>query len=257
MKLSALDRYSAVILCLAIAASTLILMSTRAHAQGDNRLDTTNQSINYTFICEDNGSGLSAVDVLQASGEHSRFLELLNSYDPEGFTILTDDSLSDKTIWAPTDTAFQSVEDHIDEMNDDEIKAILGYHISPPQSSPSGDYEIITPDYLKRNSPETFRTRTGVLTGSDQRITSHYDNEKLLIEDAEIRQTSWCNEAGSIFSLDHVILSIEPPSALTKIGNRIYRMLLYDDIRFIIYSVVGATALESIIGVTITKKSKK
>ena len=61
----------------------------------------TNASANteeVQFICENSGAGLSAVDVLSATGEHDVFLEYLSEFDPEGYQILTDPELSDKTI---------------------------------------------------------------------------------------------------------------------------------------------------------------
>ena len=142
-------------------------------------------------------------------------------------------------------------------MSPEEVKAVLGYHISPPQSRPNGDYDIITPDYLISNNPETFRTRTGVLTGSDQRITSTYENNTLLIETIEILPTAWCTQAGSIFSINQVLLSVEPPSALTKLWNSLVRTLLYDDIRFVIYSTIGAIAFGSIIAAIVTRIGRK
>ncbi len=65
----------------------------------------------YGYIRENGGAGLSVVDVLQATGDQNTFLELLGRYDPEGFAILSDTELADKTVWAPTDAAFLAVSD--------------------------------------------------------------------------------------------------------------------------------------------------
>lgn len=39
----------------------------------------------HRFACENGGQGLSVVDVLQATGDHSIFPDLFQQYDPEGF----------------------------------------------------------------------------------------------------------------------------------------------------------------------------
>lgn len=248
------------LLALCLLAGMLLAMGTiceEAQASDSNGYDSRNQKIDYQYKCENKGSGLSAVDVLVATQEHNRFLELLSFYDKEGFAILTNVALSDKTIWAPSDAAFNKIESQINKMGKEEIKNILGYHISPPQSSPNGNYQIITPDYLKSKSPETFRTRTGVLTGSDQRIISNYANGKLFIQDVEIRKISWCNEAGSVFSLNQVITKVQTPSAPLKLWNKTVRILLYDDIRFFIYSTVGSIIVVSTVLAIIKHKATK
>jgi uncharacterized surface protein with fasciclin (FAS1) repeats len=93
--------------------------------------------------CIDSSNTLSLVEVLEQTGHHSTFLQLLQEHDKEGYDILTDPDLSDKTIWAPTDEAFAMISQEIDELSSLEIKKILGYHISPPQSRPNGEYPII------------------------------------------------------------------------------------------------------------------
>ena len=69
-----------------------------------------------------------------------------------------------------------------------------------------------------------------------------------MIENARILGTAWCTEAGSVFSIDTVIMDVEPPSAPVWTVHRIVRMLLYDDIRFVIYSTVGSTVGVALIG---------
>jgi len=135
----------------------------------------TNASANteqVQFICENSGAGLSAADVLSATGEHDVFLEYLSEFDPEGYQILTDPELSDKTTWAPTNEAFAKLGDAPASASQGEIKAVLGFHITPPRRTPEGDYPIITFDYLADGGQIIHQTRTGILTESDQRSKS-------------------------------------------------------------------------------------
>lgn len=44
----------------------------------------------FTYVCEDGGLGLHLVDVIEATGEHGTFLDLMQRYDPEGLAILSD-----------------------------------------------------------------------------------------------------------------------------------------------------------------------
>lgn len=195
---------------------------------------------NTVFICNDEGAGLSAIDVLEATGQHAIFLSLLEEHDQEGYDILSDPLLADKTIWAPIDSAFEQIEDVLEPLSSEEIKEILGYHISPPLSRPNGEYPIITFDYIRESKSVTYRTRTGVLTGSDQRITSTYEYDVYKIENATILSNARCTQAGSVFSIDQVITNVDHPSWLTKLGYQTVRILFYDDIRFVIYSTLGS-----------------
>ncbi|MCF7945363.1 MAG: fasciclin domain-containing protein [Spirochaetia bacterium] len=217
--------------------------------------------IKYQFVCNNDGFGLSVVDVLQASGDHDIFLNLFSRYDPEGYAILSDPELADKTVWAPTDTAFLSISDSLSSLSEEEIRTILGYHISPPRRAPfSGSYPILTPQYLLDAGNMSHRTRTGVLSGSDQRTQTMVDNGVLTIEGVRIENISWYTEAGSVFSLDGVIMNVQDPSVLVKTINRIVHILLYDDIRFVIYSTVIAVLISLIISrivIGINKRKKK
>jgi len=224
-------------------------------------VDTRSNGNAYQFVCMNNGVGLSVIDVLQATGEHNTFLELFSQYDPEGYAILSDVKLADKTVWAPTDEAFLEVKDSLLSLSDEEIKAVLGYHISPPRRAPfTGSYPIVTPQYLLDEGKMSHRTRTGVLSGSDQRTQTEADNAMLTIEGVRIENTAWCTEVGSVFSLDAVIMNVQEPSVLVKTINRIVYILLYDDIRFVIYSTVIAILFSIIIYrivvVTINRKKK-
>ncbi len=164
------------------------------------------------FICPDGGAGLSAVDGLQATGEHDVFLDYLREYDPEGYEILTDPAASDKTIWAPTDAAFAKLGDAPESASPEEIKAVLGYHITPPRRTPEGDYPIVTFEYLADGGQIIHQTRTGILTESDQRVRTTVEDGVYTVEGISLSPTAWCTQAGSIFSIDTVITEVATPS---------------------------------------------
>jgi hypothetical protein len=206
----------------------------------------------YEFLCPADSSNLTPVSVLGATGDHDVFLELFEEYDPEGFAILSDPELADKTVWAPVDSAFEAIASAVDGLDTSQIKEILGYHISPPRSDPSGAYPVITPRFLADGGELKFRTRTGVLTGSDQRTMTSTQGEILVIEGVEIRPTSWCTAAGSVFSLNEVIVDVQPPGFLEKTYNQLIRILFYDDIRFFIYSLVGSVFISVFIGTVVS-----
>lgn len=194
--------------CVALASAVFCLLSTVPVAQAGSApgsADNVAAGGDYRFVCEDGGSGASVVDVLRATGEHDTFLDQLSRYDSEGFEILSDPVLSDKTVWAPTDAAFAELGDAVSTLSDAEIKAVLGYHITPPRRTPEGPYPIITPEYLLDGGEIVHQTRTGILTGSDQRVRTREDDGVLTVEDANIGHTSWCTQTGSVFSIDAVI----------------------------------------------------
>lgn len=91
------------------------------------------------------------------------------------------------------------------------------------------------------------RTRTGALMASEQRTRSSLTDAVLRIEGARILGSAWCTEAGSVFSIDAVIMDAEPPSGLARAGYRLVRILFYDDVRFVIYSTVGAVLIGTIV----------
>lgn len=138
-------------------------------------------------------------------------------------------------------------------LSPEEIKAILGYHISPPRRTPDGSYPIVTPRFLSEAEQLYHQTRTGVLTESDQRTQTTVTDGLLLIEGAQIRGNVWCTEAGSVFSLDAVIMNVAPPSVLV----RIIQILFYDDIRFVIYFVVGATLIGLVVSGIVNASNKR
>ena len=79
---------------LATAAFCFVWSASPAHA--DRTRDVAEQAISgdeYQFVCDNDGSGLSIVDVLQATGDHQTFLSLFSQYNPEGFAILSDPEL--------------------------------------------------------------------------------------------------------------------------------------------------------------------
>lgn len=206
--------------------------------------------------CLDPSNSLSLVEVLEKTGRHTTFLALLQEHDEEGYQILTDADLSDKTIWAPTDEAFADVASQLSMMSSSDIKKVLGYHISPPLSRPNGEYPIVTFTYVDDNPNQVFRTRTGVLTESDQRISLSLREDGYYIEEAKLESTMWCAKAGSVFSITSVITDVEPPSTLTFIGYRLVRILLYEDIRFTIYATALGLTLGTTISIVIRKRKR-
>jgi uncharacterized surface protein with fasciclin (FAS1) repeats len=183
--------------------------------------DAEPNGVVYQFVCDDGGRGTSVVDVLRATGEHETFLALFSRYDPEGFEILSDPVLADKTVWAPTDAAFRALGGAVSALSDGEIKAVLGYHITPPRRTPEGPYPIITPEYLLDSGEVVHQTRTGILTGSDQRVRTRATDGVLTVEDSTIAPTSWCTQTGSVFSIDAVITDA---SATTMTERVIYHL---------------------------------
>jgi uncharacterized surface protein with fasciclin (FAS1) repeats len=209
-----------------------------------------------TFTCEDLNTQQSIVDALEETGVHSRFLQLMQEHDPEGYEILNDVALADKTVWAPVDDAFNQIDSTLQNYSSAEIKTILGYHISPPLSRPNGEYPIVSWDYLRANPNQVFRTRTGVLSGADQRLQLTVLNDDYWIETAMLLPTMWCAQEGSVFAIDSVILEVEPPSTLTFIGYRLVRILLYEDIRFTIYATAAGVVIGTAISFVIRKRRR-
>lgn len=230
-----------------------------ACGEGNQLVDQSNQTqgqaeeeINaeaHQFICENNGLGLSIGDVLQATGEHNTFLSLLSQYDPEGFAILSDPELSDKTVWAPTDAALLEIGDSLSSLSDEEIKALLGYHITPPRRTPEGSYPIITPQFLADGVEIIHQTRTGILTGSDQRVRTRVYDGVYTVEDSPIMPVSWCTQTGSVFSISKVITNASPPSWL---DNVIYSFF---NLWYVYLSVLGIGVVGVI--VFLVRRSKK
>jgi len=200
------------------------------------------------FICENSGAGLSAVDVLSATGEHDVFLKYLSQFDPEGYQILTDPELSDKTIWAPTDEAFAKLGDAPASASPEEIKAVLGFHITPPRRTPEGDYPIITFDYLADGGQIIHQTRTGILTESDQRVTTKFEDGRYTVEGVQIGPTAWCTQTGSIFSIGDVITEVATPSWLeSALGSAIYLLFFEYPYVTLIIGIVLVLAVAAII----------
>lgn len=237
---------SASVVVTASAIVTVALAASPAPA-----LDETDA---YTYVCEGGGVGLHLVDVLEATGEHATFLDLMRRYDPEGLAILADVVLADKTVWAPTDAAFDALGDALASLSDAEAKEVLGFHISPPRRSPGGAYPIVTPQLLLDAGEMEHRTRTGVLTRSDQRTRTTADDGVLRIEGITIGSTAWCAEAGSVLAIDGVITDVTPPSRPVWLWNRLVRILLYDDIRFVIYATVPAVIIGPLVGAVVRRR---
>lgn len=205
---------------LPIAAAAIVALATLGTTASTAVAD---ESTAAEFVCEDGGEGLSAVDVLEATGEHGVFLDYLREYDPEGYEVLTDPALSDKTIWAPTDAAFAKLGDAPEQATPQEIKDVLGFHITPPRRSVDGDYPIITFTVLADESPMIHQTRTGILTDSDQRVTTRFENGVYTVQESTIQSRAYCTQAGSIFSIDEVITEVAIPGWFERtLGIAIY-----------------------------------
>ena len=202
------------------------------------------------FICPDSGAGLSAVDVLQATGEHGVFLDYLREFDPEGYEILTDPTASDKTIWAPTDAAFAKLGEAPESASPEEIKAVLGYHITPPRRTPEGDYPIVTFEYLADGGQIIHQTRTGILTESDQRVRTKVEDGVYTVQDIPLGSTAWCTQAGSIFTIDTVITDVATPSWFEQVlGQAIYFVFIQNPL----ISALVALGLVALIGFLIVR----
>ena len=202
---------------LAVVVGCLFASTGPANARQIQEEDGEPSIDGYQFVCDNDGTGLSIASVLQATGEHDTFLDLFRQYDLEGFEILSDPELADKTVWAPTDAAFFKEADTLSSLSDEGIKAILGYHITPPRRTPEGPYPIITPRFLSENGEVVHQTRTGILTGSDQRLRTSTDNGVLNVEGAPILPTSWCTQTGSVFSISQVITDAPTVSVVERI----------------------------------------
>lgn len=206
------------------------------------------------FVCENSGAGLSAVDVLQATGEHDVFLDYLSEYDPEGYAILSDPELADKTIWAPTDAAFEKLGNAPESASPQEIKAVLGYHITPPRRTVEGDYPIITFTYLADGGQIIHQTRTGILTGSDQRVRTKFEDGIYTVEGVRIGPTAWCTQAGSIFSIDQVITEVAAPSLLEQILGQVIYFAFFEHP---ILSAIIALGLAALVALLIIRRVRR
>lgn len=234
----------------AIAATALSLVPVTAPAG----LSVAQAATETEFVCTDNGTGLSAVDVLQATGEHDAFLGYLREFDPEGYEILTDAGASDKTIWAPTDAAFAKLGDDPQSASPEDIKAVLGYHITPPRRTPDGDYPIVTFEYLADGGQIIHQTRTGILTESDQRVRTNVENGVFTVQGIALGSTAWCTEAGSIFSIDEVITDVAVPSWFERtLGMAIYLLLFQ---HAYVSAIIGIAVL-ALVGLLIVRRLRK
>lgn len=205
-------------ICAALASASV------AHASiGSVPADGETPDEGYRFVCDDVGRGSSAVDVLRSTGVHGTFLGLFSRYDPEGFEILSDPVLADKTVWAPTDAAFDALDVEVSSLPDADVMAVLGYHITPPRRADDGTYPIITPEFLLDGGQIVHQTRTGILTGSDQRVTTRAEDGVLTVEGATIGPTAWCTQTGSVFSIDTVI----PDASATTFAERVIYTLVF------------------------------
>lgn len=222
----------------AVALACLVSLATPAHASQQVAVpETVSDASNgaYEYLCDDFGDRVSAVDVLEAAGDHNTFLDLLRTYDPEGFEILADPALEFQTVWAPTDDSFAAFDDILSTLPDEEITAILGYHVSPTREDRDGGYSTVTPTSLALDGTVAHQTRTGILTGSDQRVRTTMRNGVLTVQGAHILATSWCTESGSVFAINTVIMEAPPLS----VGERV----IYAVFEYPLIALLGVAAL--------------
>ncbi|MER3390687.1 MAG: fasciclin domain-containing protein [Microcella sp.] len=201
---------------LAITTTTVLGSGVPAHSSPVGPASVTTPAGDYEFVCENEGAGLSIHDVLEATGDHGTFLDYFAEFDPEGYAILGDPELADKTVWAPNDAAFAELGDAPSLLSAEEITAVLGYHITPPRRTPEGPYPIITPQYLVDGGEVIHQTRTGIVTGSDERVRTTVADGVLKVGDATILPTSWCTQTGSVFSISAVLTEGSPPTFLEQ-----------------------------------------
>lgn len=234
-------------ICAAIGSAAVIALSA---VLATSVAVASDSAESVEFICPSGGSGVSAVDVLEATGEHGVFLDYLRTYDPEGYEILTDPALSDKTIWAPTDAAFVALGDAPEGASPEEIKAVLGYHITPPRRTVEGDYPIITFDYLAEGGQIVHQTRTGILTGSDQRVRTVVEDGRYSVEGIHLKPVAWCTEAGSVFAIDEVIVDVAAASWWERaLGLAIYYAIFqYPYITVLVIVIFVAVVVGLIMG---------
>ena len=202
----------------ALTITTISVLGVGAAAQAATvaPASVTTPAGDYEFVCENEGAGLSILDVLEATGDHGTFLNFFAEFDPEGYAILGDPELADKTVWAPTDAAFAELGDAPSLLSADEITAVLGYHITPPRRTPEGPYPIITPLYLVEGGEVIHQTRTGIVTGSDERVRTTVTDGALKVNNATILPTSWCTQTGSVFSISAVLTEAAAPTFLEQ-----------------------------------------
>jgi len=226
-----------------IAITALGLLTAAAPAQAVPAVAPASASTpggEYEFVCENDGTGLSILDVLEATGEHDTFLSFFAEYDPEGYAVLADPELADKTVWAPTYAAFAELGDAPSALTADEITAVLGYHITPPRRTPEGPYPIITPRFLVEGGEVIHQTRTGILTGSDERVRTTVTDGVLKVNNAVILPTSWCTQTGSVFSISAVLTEAAPPTFLEQ---AIYVVFFQYPLVFLLGTIVAIVGL--------------
>lgn len=225
-----------------LAITTISVLSVGAPALAAPAMpgSATTPAGEYEFVCDNEGAGLSILDVLEATGEHDTFLTYFAEFDPEGYAVLADPELADKTVWAPTDAAFAELGDAPSALTAEEITAVLGYHITPPRRTPEGPYPIITPRYLVEGGEVIHQTRTGIVTGSDERVRTTVTDGVLMVNGATILPTSWCTQTGSVFSISAVLTEAVAPTFLEQ---AIYVVFFQYPVVFLIGTIVVIVGL--------------
>ena len=242
MTITALQSAPLMRLGAALTITTISVLGVGLPAQADPIQPTsvTTPTGDYEFVCDNAGAGLSILDVLEATGEHDTFLTYFAEFDPEGYAVLADPELADKTVWAPTDAAFAELGDAPSALTGEEITAVLGYHITPPRRTPEGPYPIITPRYLVEGGEVIHQTRTGIVTGSDERVRTTVTEGVLTVNGATILPTSWCTQTGSVFSISAVLTEAAAPTFLEQ---AIYVVFFQYPLVFLIVTIVVIVGL--------------
>lgn len=114
----------------------------------------------------------------------------------------------------------------------------------------------MTPAFLLAEGEVAHRTRTGVLSGTEQRVRSTVVDGELRIEGARILPTALCAEAGSVFAIDAVLTDVAVPSLPAQVGYRLVRALLYDDVRFVIWPTVGGVIIGGVISLLVRRSRR-
>lgn len=71
------------------------------------------------------------------------------------------------------------------------VKAILSDYITSPTRTPDGTCSIIAAQLFAESVEIVHQTRTGILTGSDQRVRTRVYDRVYTVEDSPLMGTSW------------------------------------------------------------------
>jgi len=63
--------------------------------------------------------------------------------------------------------------------------------------------------------------------------------------------------AGSVFMIDTVITAVAVPSLPARVGNRLVRALLHDDVRFVIWPTAGAVVIGGVVSLVVQRSGRR